>query len=169
MLLNCGIEENYLRVCWTVRRSSHSILKEIDPEYSLEELMLKLKFQYFGHLMWRADSFKKTLMLEKTECRKRRAQQSTRCFDFITDSVDMSLSNLSEWWRTEKPCVMQSMGLQGVGHDWVTDEQWTIYITLVILAKYWFWNNHNDLIQGKCGNIILFDQLKCELNVSCHF
>ena len=81
------------RVPWTARRSNQSILKEINPEYSLEGLMLKLKLQYFGHLMWTADSLEKTLMLGKTEGR-RRGQQRLRRLDGITDSVDMSLSKL---------------------------------------------------------------------------
>ena len=90
MLLNCGIEEDS-RVPWTTRRSNKSILKEISPEYSFEELMLKLKLQYFGHLMRRADSFKNTLMLGKIEGRRRRGQQRMRWLDGITDSTDMGL------------------------------------------------------------------------------
>ena len=85
-----------LRVPWTVRRSNQSILKEISPEYSLEGLMLKLKLQYFGHLMWRTDSLEKTLMLGKIEGRRRRAWQRMRWLDGITDSMHMSLSNLQE-------------------------------------------------------------------------
>ena len=83
-----------LRVPWTARRSNPSILKEISPEYSLEGLTLKLKLQYFGHLMWRTDSLEKTLMLRKTEGRRRR--QRMRCLDGNTDSLDMSLSKLRE-------------------------------------------------------------------------
>ena len=83
-----------LRVPWTARRSNQSILKEISPEYSLEGLMLKLKLQYFGHLMWRIDSFEKTLMLGKIEGRRRRGQQRMRWLDGITDSMGMSLSKL---------------------------------------------------------------------------
>ena len=85
-----------LRVPWTARRSNQSILKEIDPEYSLEGLMLKLKLQYFGHLMWRTDSLEKTLMLGKIEGRRRRRRQRTRWLDGITDPMDMSLSKLRE-------------------------------------------------------------------------
>ena len=81
-----------LRVTWTARRLNQSVLKEINPEYSLERLMLKMKLQYFGHLMGRADSLEKTLMLGKIESRKRRGQQRMRWLDGITDSTDMSLS-----------------------------------------------------------------------------
>ena len=85
-----------LRVPWTVRRSIQSILKEISPEYSLEGLMLKLKLQYFGHLMWRVDSLEKTLMLEGIGGRRRRGQQRMRWLDGITDSMGVSLSELRE-------------------------------------------------------------------------
>ena len=95
MLLNCGVGR-LLRVPWAARRSNQSILKEISPEYSLEGLMLKLKLQYFGHLMRRTDSLEKTLMLGKIEAGRRRGQQRMKWLDGITDSMGMSLSRLRE-------------------------------------------------------------------------
>ena len=96
MLLNCGVGRRLLRVPWVTRRSNKSILKEISPEYSLEALILKLKFQFFGHLMQRTDSLEKTLMLRKIEGRRRRGRQRMRWLDGITDSMNVSLGILRE-------------------------------------------------------------------------
>ena len=93
-----------MRVPWTARRSNQSILKEISPEYSLEGLMLKLKFQYFGHLMQRTDSLEKTLMLGNIEGRRRRGRQRLRWLDGITDFTDMSLSKFREFEMDREAC-----------------------------------------------------------------
>ena len=116
-----------LRVPWTARRSNQSILKEIYLEYLLQGLMLKL--WYFGHLTWRTDSLEKTLMLGMIEGSRRTGRQRMRWLDGITN---MSLSKLRRQWRTGKPGVLQSMGLQRLGHDLVTEQQHVIYSLFIV-------------------------------------
>ena len=111
-----------LRIPWAARRSNQSILKEISPEYSWEGLMLKLKLQHFGHLMRRADSLEKTLMLSKIEGRRRRGWRGWMAS--LAQWTWVWISSRS-WWWTGKPGMLQSMGSQRVRHDWVTKLNWT--------------------------------------------
>ena len=114
-----------LRVPWTARWSNQSILKEINLEHSLEGLMLKQKLQSFGHLMQRADSLEKTLMLGKIEGTRRREQQRMRWLDGTSTRWTWVWVSSGSWWWTGKTGVLQSMGLQRVGHNWETELNWT--------------------------------------------
>ena len=113
-----------LRVPWAARRSNQSILKEISPGCSLEGLMLKVKLQYFGHLMWRADSFEKTLMLGKIEGRRTRDDWGWDGWMASPTQWTWVWVNSRSWWCTGRPGMLQSMGSQTVGHDWVTELNW---------------------------------------------
>ena len=121
---------------WTARRSSQSILKEISHEYSLEGLMLKLKLQYFGHLMRRTNSLEKTLMLGKIEGGRRKGHRAWDGWMASLTHWTWVWVGSGSWWRTGKPGMLQSMGSQRVRHDWATELNWTAFVLGQFLSDF---------------------------------
>ena len=130
-MLELSCWRRLLRVPWPARRSNQSILNEISPEYSLEGLMLKLKLQYFGHLMQRTDSLEKTLMLGKIEGRRKRGQQRIRWLMASLTQRTWVWVNSGSWWWTGRSVMLQSIWSQRVGHNWMNELNWTEEITLI--------------------------------------
>ena len=133
-----------LRVPWTARRSNQSILKEISPGCAVEGLMLKLKLQYFGHLIWRVDSLEKTLMLGGIGVRRRRGRQRVRWLEASPTWWTWVWVNSEGWWWTGRPGMLQFTGSQRVGHDWATELNWTVYVYKI--TDWYFDGNYTKTI-----------------------
>ena len=159
MPLKCAISKRrLLRVPWTARTSNQSTLREISPEYSLEGLMLKLKLQYFGSLMWKDSSLRKTLLLGKIEDKRRRRQQRLKCLDAIIDSMDLSLSKLQEIVKYVEASCAPVHGVTKSWYNFVTEKQQQICKTKQILKITLTTNLRPFQIKFKVWNVLSFHQ-----------
>ena len=158
-----------LRVPWTSRRSNQSILKEINPEYSLEGLILKLKLQYFGHLIWRTNLLEKTLMLGKIEVRRRRGWQRMRWLDSITDIMDMNLSKLQEMVKDREAGMLQSVGLQKVRHDWATEQQQQLHYNFLTGKREKIVLHYRFIVRIKLHRVQCLEHSRHFINCNYHY